>query len=375
LNGGHAAIGLKARARFRRAAAFICLVLGFAGATVPATADDSVVIEMMHPAILTPRAAHGLIISIARAGDRLVAVGERGRILISDDNGKSWRQIATPTSVTLTQVRFATPAAGWAVGQMGVVLHTADGGLTWAMQFDGVRAGQVMLAAANADIAAHGTNDATTANLQSAEQTVAAGANVPFLTILPLSAENLLLAGAFGMAFSSTDGGATWHSIADNITDPGGLHIYDLIDDNGVTYATGEQGLVLTGSFAGPFSVIATPFQGSFFGALMAPDKSLIVYGLQGTVLRSADQGKDWAQPVSGADSGIDCGLVLQNGDILLGDIAGDLLLSRDDGKSFTVSQAPQPVAGLAQAADGSVILAGPFGVVRLSPAALNAGA
>jgi photosystem II stability/assembly factor-like uncharacterized protein len=358
-------------ALFIRTAIFSFAFFGYAGTSLPASADDAVVMEMNHPAILTARAAQGLIISIARAGNRLVAVGERGRILLSDDDGGSWRQVATPTSVTLTQIRFATPTAGWAVGQMGVVLHTENGGLTWAIQFDGIRAGQVMLAAAKADIAAHGASDATTANLQAAEQTVAAGPNVPFLTILPLSPKNLVIAGAFGMAFASTDGGASWQSIADNVTDTSGLHIYDLVESDGAVFAAGEQGLVLAGSFAGKFSIISTPFQGSFFGDLVAPDKSLLVYGLQGTILRSADQGKDWAQPVSGAESGIDCGIVLRNGDILLGDIAGDLLLSHDDGKTFTLSQAQQPVAGLAQAADGSVILAGPRGLARLSPAAL----
>jgi len=372
---GHAAAEWVGRARFIRATVFTCLVLGCAAVTRPAAADDAVLMEMNHPATLTPRAAHGLIISVARVGSRLVAVGERGRILLSDDNGGTWRQVATPTSVTLTQVRFATPTAGWAVGQMGVVLHTEDGGLTWAAQFDGIRAGQVMLATAKADIAAHGANDVATANLQAAEQTVAGGPNVPFLTILPLSQKNLLLAGAFGMAFSSTDGGASWQSIADKIADPGGLHIYDLVEDNGAIYAAGEQGLVLAGSFAGKFSPVTAPSQGSFFGDLIAPDKSLIVYGLQGIILRSTDQGKDWTQPVSGAESGIDCGIVLENGDILLGDIAGDLLLSHDDGKTFTVSQVQQPIAGLAQAANGSVILAGPLGLVRLSPAALSPGA
>ena len=370
-----AAIARKARARFIRAASFAWLVFGAAGAIPPAFADDSLLMEMNHPATLTPRAAQGLIISIARAGKRLVAVGERGRILLSDDNGGSWRQVETPTSVTLTQVRFATPSVGWSIGQMGVVLHTEDGGLTWATQFDGIRAGRVMLAAAKADIAAHGANDVTTANLQVAEETVAAGPNVPFLTILPLSPKNLLLSGAFGMAFSSTDGGATWQSIADNVPDPGGLHIYDLAESGGAVFAAGEQGLVLAGSFAGKFAPLATPFQGSFFGNLIAPDKSLIVYGLQGTILRSADHGKDWTQPVSGTQSGIDCGIVLRNGDILLGDIAGDLLLSHDDGKTFTSAQAPQPVAGLAQAADGTVILAGPLGLARLPPAALDPGA
>ena len=89
---------------------------------------------------------------MARAGERLVAVGERGRIILSDDNGVTWRQVHSPTSVTLTHVTFATPVDGWAVGGMGIVLHSADGGLSWTKQLDGIQAADIALAAANADI-------------------------------------------------------------------------------------------------------------------------------------------------------------------------------------------------------------------------------
>ena len=42
------------------------------------------------------RATHGLLIGIARAGNRLVAVGDRGHVLLSDNNGTSWRLAKKP---------------------------------------------------------------------------------------------------------------------------------------------------------------------------------------------------------------------------------------------------------------------------------------
>ncbi|MBN3816731.1 sialidase, partial [Paraburkholderia sp. Se-20369] len=55
---------------------------------------------------------------LAKAGARIVAVGERGVILLSDDDGKHWRPASvTPDQPsTLTQVRFVTPSLGIAVG-------------------------------------------------------------------------------------------------------------------------------------------------------------------------------------------------------------------------------------------------------------------
>lgn len=75
--------------------------------------------------------------AMARAGDRLVAVGERGVVLLSDDEGRHWRQASVPVSVTLTSLAFVDDKIGWAVGHGGVVLHSIDAGATWSKQIDG----------------------------------------------------------------------------------------------------------------------------------------------------------------------------------------------------------------------------------------------
>ena len=48
------------------------------------------------PAMRVPVAQNGVLIDLARAGTRLVAVGERGLVLFSDDNGQSWQQAGVP---------------------------------------------------------------------------------------------------------------------------------------------------------------------------------------------------------------------------------------------------------------------------------------
>ena len=89
------------------------------------------------PAIMTTHWPTLLQLSLARAGKRIVSVGERGVILLSDDDGKSWRQAKVPVSTTLTRVMFPEEKTGWAVGHYGVVLKSVDGGETWIKQFDG----------------------------------------------------------------------------------------------------------------------------------------------------------------------------------------------------------------------------------------------
>src|SRR3546814_9158629 len=56
------------------------------------------------PAITSALAEHGLINGLARAGKRLVAVGERGHILYSDDQANTWQQASVPVRSALTAV-------------------------------------------------------------------------------------------------------------------------------------------------------------------------------------------------------------------------------------------------------------------------------
>src|SRR5438034_11738498 len=69
---------------------------------------------LQRPAPMVPQSMHGAMLAVALAGPRIVAVGERGVVLLSDDRGATWRQVAIPVSVTLTAVRFVNDKTGWA---------------------------------------------------------------------------------------------------------------------------------------------------------------------------------------------------------------------------------------------------------------------
>ncbi|MBI3193630.1 MAG: hypothetical protein HYZ34_04060, partial [Ignavibacteriae bacterium] len=63
----------------------------------------------------------------------VVAVGELGTIIRSTDGGTSWTWIkcAGGKNVTLYDVHFPTSTYGYAVGEYGVVVKSTDGGSTW----------------------------------------------------------------------------------------------------------------------------------------------------------------------------------------------------------------------------------------------------
>ena len=83
---------------------------------------------------------------MTRAGDRLVAVGQRGHVVVSSDGGATWKQAQVPVSSDLVAVYFVDAKQGWAVGHDGVILHTADGGEYWELQLDGRKANDLLVA-------------------------------------------------------------------------------------------------------------------------------------------------------------------------------------------------------------------------------------
>ena len=101
------------------------------------------------PAIPTEMAHEGLLLDVVRVGTRIVAVGERGYIVYSDDEGKTWAQSTVPVSQTLTAVTFGSDTTGWAVGHEGIILRTDDGGENWALQLTGYDASRQELVLGN----------------------------------------------------------------------------------------------------------------------------------------------------------------------------------------------------------------------------------
>jgi len=61
------------------------------------------------PALMSEKAGRSLLIDLAHAGKRLVAVGERGHVLFSDNDGKTWTQAKVPVSLMLTSVVLRMP--------------------------------------------------------------------------------------------------------------------------------------------------------------------------------------------------------------------------------------------------------------------------
>ncbi len=312
------------------------------------------------PTVRSPQVLHAVLQAITRAGDRLVAVGERGIVLLSDDNGTTWRQSLTPVSSTLTAVQFVDARQGWVVGHAGVVLHSSDAGDHWTLQLDGRRAAALELSAALAAGDEH--------RIATARQAVADGADKPFLALSFSSGQQGLVVGAYGMALSTRDGGKTWSSWSGRLPNPHGLHVYAVAERGRELYLAGEQGLLLRSLDGGEhFEPVPAPYQGSYFSMIVQADGTLLLAGLRGKVFRSLDQGRSFQVVQDPAPISINAMRPLAN-KLLVVNQAGSLLQTSGGDSSLSLVTLPPgpPLTDVAQAADGSLVGVGFAGPMRL---------
>jgi photosystem II stability/assembly factor-like uncharacterized protein len=293
------------------------------------------------------------MLAVTRAGPRLVAVGERGTVLLSDDGAKSWRQASVPVQVTLTAVRFVDARVGWAAGHLGVILKSEDGGETWSKQLDGVQAAK--LVAASGD--------------ERARRFADEGPDKPFFDLDFIDAQHGFAVGAYNLAFATIDGGRHWTPMLSRLPNPKSLHLYGVRAVGGHVYIAGEQGLLMASDDGGErFAALPSGYKGSYFGLLAARSGALIAYGLRGNAWRSADQGASWTRLDTGLQSSISAALELEGGELALLSQTGELLRSRDDGRSFAKSApsgGPLPAAGVAATPDGALVIASLRGMRR----------
>ncbi|MDR2440608.1 MAG: hypothetical protein LBE12_14695 [Planctomycetaceae bacterium] len=68
-------------------------------------------------------------------GSRLWVAGNPGTIIYSSANsGKTWNATPSGVSTVIRKITFADAQNGWAVGDLGTILKTNDGGTTWKTQ-------------------------------------------------------------------------------------------------------------------------------------------------------------------------------------------------------------------------------------------------
>ncbi|MEQ1866875.1 MAG: YCF48-related protein [Micropepsaceae bacterium] len=307
-----------------------------AGAVVPPKGGE---------AVKSKYATESLLLGVTRAGTRMVAVGEYGNIVLSDDDGKTWRQAKkVPSTVTLTAVAFIDGKTGWAVGHDTLVLHTVDGGETWAKQFGGGESDNALLSVFFKD-ATHGW--AIGAFNYTVETTDAGKTWVERKTLMPPPPEGTVKAKPVDENFDPTAkktvegaGGADPYAAATG--DENHLNAMFQGPDANTLFIAAEAGAVYRSLDGGvTWTKNLTGYVGSFWGGLTAKDGTVYVTGMRGNIWASKDKGATFAKlDTSGADQSIASGLQLKDGSFVFVGLGGQVLYS-PDGAKYTLTYRP----------------------------------
>ena len=338
--------------------------------------------EFLLPAVKSKKALSIQLNDITNAGNQLVAVGKKGHILFSQDSGVSWEQANVPVSVSLTSVYFPSPDNGWAVGQDGIVLHTADGGKTWVEQFNGLKGLAANVAHAKAVVKEEETElmhaTAEEKSLIEAElennryimedYADAAGDNYccsPLLDVWFKNETKGFVIGSYGAIYHTRNGGATWTPWWDHIDNPDCLHLNGISEANGAIFIVGESGGIYRSMDDGnSFNAVSSPYDGTFFGVISSPAKEwVIAFGLRGNYVCSDDLGETWRhyQAMTGVLSGA---ALAADGSITIVSYSGNAL-SGVCGE-FVTKKIGGCLIGVAEAPDGHLVVVGLGGVHRV---------
>lgn len=315
-------------------------LLGFATLSAPVIAAEAPA-DVVY-ATESAKAAKSLILDVVHAGKRLVAVGDRGHILYSDDQGKTWVQAKVPTRQLLTAVYFVDDQHGWAVGHDAQILASADGGLTWTKQFEDLKR------------------------------------ESPLLDVWFKDANSGFAVGAYGTLLETTDGGKDWQDVSDRLDNEDQFHLNAIaaVKDAGL-FIVGESGSMFRSADDGQtWEKLEGPYEGSLFGVIgTAQAQTLLAYGLRGNLYRSTDFGSNWEQvelkAARGAlEFGLSGGTLLEDGSIVIVGNGGSVISSSDNGETFSVFNRPDRISlsSVAAAGDGNLILSGQGGVHLTQP-------
>jgi photosystem II stability/assembly factor-like uncharacterized protein len=334
----------------------ICLVFLFG--VQPDTSET--LAEEMEYSIKAPLAAESLLLDITTAGGKLIAVGEKGHILLSED-GSTWEQANVPARSTLTSVFFHDKNTGWAAGHDEMILRTTDGGVIWKRVF-----------------------------YQPEDER-------PFLDLWFENENRGIAVGAYGLYFTTIDGGKTWIDSGLNVfkeitveeesdegeesgtvdfTESYELHLNSITrSDSGKLYIAAEAGRIYRSDDLGnTWLELPSPYIGSFFGVLPLDGDSLLVYGLRGHMYRSADAGLSWEPVETQTNEMLTSGVRLADGTIIIAGLGGTLLISYDGGVNFRSVDlnTRNGFSAVVEKDDRELLLVGENGVRKLKVADLQ---
>jgi photosystem II stability/assembly factor-like uncharacterized protein len=277
-----------------------------------------------------PLAPRSLVLDAVLHGTTIVAAADRGLILHSTDDGKTWTQtpVPSPEPVMLTALAFQG-AHGFAVGHDTSIFTTDDDGKTWTLKH---RAPEL---------------------------------ETPLFAIWAENAQHAIAVGAYGLIEETADGGATW---TERRISEDEQHLYAIVPAGDSLYAVGEQGSIFLSHDRGAtWEAEPSPYHGTWFGITALKDGGLLIYGLRGNLFRTDNAGASWTKIETETDASLLGALQRADGSVIVVGLSG-MVLTSTDGHHFTAAPLAnrEALGGAFEGHDGQTMVFGEKGVHAL---------
>lgn len=239
---------------------------------------------------IAPLASQSLLLDIQITETGIIAVGERGHVLFSE-NGENWQQQRVASLATLTGIETVAGNI-WLVGHDATILHSQDEGQTWTLQY------------------------------------FAPELEKPLLDVAFFDELNGIAVGAYGLFLRTQDGGKKWTAeVHTELLNPDDMdyleelksedpefykqelgailpHLNRLSRSGDILYLAGEAGLLAFSEDQGKnWQRMQVDYAGSFFDIKKTLAGDLIAVGLRGNIFAYQQASLSWQALASGTTS------------------------------------------------------------------------
>ncbi len=191
----------------------------------------------------------------------VIAIGNHGTILLSNNGGQNWKQIISHTNANLLSVSVVNQDTIYVSGQDLSVLKTTDGGNNWIILREG----------------SYGSRNTS---------------KVLFVN----SFLGFLLGDGMEEFFKTTDSGKTWTKLQVDLNFQGVTSLYFTSADTGyASIGNGHEGAALKTTDGGiSWTTIALPVIWPFNSVVFTDKQTGYLVGNMGNILKTEDAGETW---------------------------------------------------------------------------------
>jgi photosystem II stability/assembly factor-like uncharacterized protein len=244
-------------------------------------------------------------ISLSADGLHAVAVGNLGTILTSKDGGQRWANRTFGSDQVLYGIALSADGQrAVAVGSSGTILTSNDGGQRWEAQTSGTEQllfGVALSADGQRAVAVGGRGTIITSNDGGQQWTAQNSGTNENINGIALSADGQRVAAVVrtGRILTSNDGGQRW--MAQTSTTDQIITRIALSADGQLAIAVGRDGMILTSDDGEQrWTAETSGTNQDLDGIVLSADgQSAIAVGIGRTILTSSDGGRNWKQSVA----------------------------------------------------------------------------